>query len=71
MLDRAGHDAFAWEDRALLRAVTWLHDEPVFPAEGDDSWLPFRVNAAYSTTFPADQSRPTGKSVGFAGWSHP
>jgi len=71
MLERAGHDAFAWEDRALLRAVTWLHDEPVFPAEGDDSWVPFRINAAYSSTFPTDQSRPTGKSVGFTGWTHP
>jgi hypothetical protein len=71
MLERAGYDAFEWEDRAILRAVSWLHDEPDFPASGDDSWIPFRVNAAYGTSFPTDQSRPTGKSVGFTGWTHP
>jgi hypothetical protein len=71
MLERAGHDAFGFEDQAILRAVTWLHDEPLFPAAGDDSWVPFRVNAAYGTDFPTDQTRPTGKSVGFTGWTHP
>ena len=71
MVERAGYDAFGWQDQAILRAVTWLHDEPDYPAEGDDSWVPFRVNAAYGTTFPTDAGRPVGKSAGFSAWTHP
>ena len=71
MVERAGHDPFSWQDRAILRAVTWLHDEPDYPAEGDDSWVPFRINAAYGTSFPTDASRPVGKSAGFSAWTHP
>jgi hypothetical protein len=38
MLERAGYDVWSWSDRALLRAVTWLHTQASFPAEGDDTW---------------------------------
>lgn len=71
MIERAGYDPFEYQDRAILRAVTWLHDEPDYPAEGDDSWVPFRINAAYGTSFPTDASRPVGKSAGFTAWTHP
>ena len=70
MLERAGYDSWEWESRAILRAVQWLHDEPNYPAEGDDSWMPWRVNAAYGTSFPVSTGRPTGKSVGFTSWTH-
>jgi hypothetical protein len=53
ILERAGYDAFAWEDQALLRAFRWLHTQANFPAEGDDNWLPHPINFFYGTDFPA------------------
>ena len=71
LLERAGYPSWQWEDRAILRAVTWLHNEANYPAAGDDSWMPWRINAAYGTSFPASSGRPTGKSAGFTSWTHP
>lgn len=70
MLERLGFDAFAWGDRALLRAVTWLHTEAQYPAEGDDTWIPHLVNAVYGTRFPVTTPSRPGKAVGFADWTH-
>lgn len=70
LLERAGHDPWEWGDRALLRAVRWLHDEAHFPAEGDDTWQPHLVNAAYGTDFPAPVPSRPGKNVGFTDWTH-
>jgi hypothetical protein len=70
ILQRAGHPAFEWQDRALLRAVRWLHDQAGYPAEGDDTWQPHLVNHFYGTSFPAPVSRP-GKNVGWTDWTHP
>jgi hypothetical protein len=69
LLSRQGYDAWEWEDRALLRAVTWLHDEAEYPAEGDDRWIPWLVNRAYGTRFPTEETS-TGKSMGFTDWTH-
>ncbi len=70
ILYRAGYDVFEWEDRALLRAVTWLHEQASFPAEGDDTWIPWVVNHYYGTSFPAPTPSRPGKNVGFTDWTH-
>jgi hypothetical protein len=70
ILHRAGYDAFNWEDRALLRAMTWLHEAAKFPAVGDDTWIPHVVNYFYGTEFPAPAWTTAGKNVGWANWTH-
>jgi hypothetical protein len=69
LLHRQGYDAWGWEDRALLRAVTWLHQEADYPAEGDDRWIPWLINDAYDTSFPTEETSP-GKNMGFTDWTH-
>jgi hypothetical protein len=71
ILYRAGYPVWDWSDRALLRAVKWLHNEASFPAEGDDSWLPHLVNHYYGTSFPAPIPSRPGKNVGWTDWTHP
>ncbi len=69
ILHRQGYDAFNWSDQALLRAVTWLHDEADFPASGDDSGTPWLINHVYGTDFPAESgSRPGKNGLGFYEW---
>jgi hypothetical protein len=70
MLERAGYTPFEWEDRALLRAATWLHDVNAFPAVGDDSWQPRVLNHYYGTTFPEQTPSVAGKNVGWTDWTH-
>jgi len=70
ILTRAGFLAWEWQDRALLRAVTWLHEQANFPAGGDDSWIPHLVNFRYGTKFPAPVPSSPGKNCGWTDWSH-
>ena len=70
ILHRAGYAVWDWEDRALLRAVTWLHDVVGYPAEGDDTWQPHVINRHYSTTFSAATPSKAGKNVGWTDWTH-
>lgn len=71
LLARAGHPAWQWGDRALLRAFRWLHEQADYPAEGDDTWLPHLVNHAYGSDFPAPIPSSPGKAMGFTDWTHP
>jgi hypothetical protein len=70
ILDRAGHDVWSWQDRALLRAVRWLEEDARQPARGDDLWILHLVNFHYGTDFPAPVPAPVGKNVGFTDWTH-
>ena len=70
ILQRAGFDAFDWEDQALLRAVRWLYDTAHFHAVGDDTWIPYVVNYFYGTDFPAPAAARAGKNVGWTNWTH-
>ena len=70
ILHRAGYDVWEWEDRALLRAVEWLHEVVAYPAEGDDTWQPHVVNHYYGTSFPAPTPARAGKNVGWTDWTH-
>jgi hypothetical protein len=74
MLFRSGYPAYAWQDQALLRAARWLEKEAYFPAEGDDTWVPYVLNAAYDAdlcTRPPSNDVDVGKSVAFTAWTHP
>ncbi len=70
ILHRQGYDAFDWGDRALLRAVDWLHQQAGYPAEGDDTWIPHIINHFYKSTFPAPTPSSPGKNVGWSDWTH-
>ena len=70
ILERQGYDAFGWENKALLRAVTWLHQQAKFPAEGDDTFTPWLINHYYGTSFPAPLPSHPGKNIGFTDWTH-
>ena len=70
ILHRAGYgDVWEWEDRALLRAFDWLHEQANFPTEGDDTWQPHVVNHFYGTNFPTSVPSRPGKNVGFTDWT--
>jgi hypothetical protein len=70
ILQRAGYDAFNWQDRALLRAFEWLHTQAQFPSEGDDTWQPSVINFYYLTAFPVQLPTRPGKNMGFTDWTH-
>lgn len=71
LLHQAGYAAWEWEDRALLRAATWLHEQASYPAEGDDEWQPWLINAVYGTNFPTELPARPGKNVGWTDWTAP
>jgi hypothetical protein len=66
MLSRRGYDVWNMQDRALLRAFTWLHQQAGYPAAGDDTWQPHLVNKVYGTSFPEPVPARPGKNVGHA-----
>jgi alginate lyase len=68
LLTRAGYPAWAWGDKALLRAVTWLYRVDHYPAQGDDSWLPWLVDRRYGTHFRGSAPSTPGKNFGFTDW---
>jgi hypothetical protein len=70
ILTRAGFPAFEWEDRAIYRAVRWLHRANSYPAAGDDTWLPHIVNRVYGSSFAAPVPSRPGKIMGWADWTH-
>lgn len=70
LLHRAGYDAWEWGDQALVRAMTWLHEEADYPAEGDDTWIPWLVNRGTGTRFPAITPSEPGKNLGYTDWTH-
>lgn len=70
LLERAGYPAFEWEDRALLRAVAWLHEVADFPADRGNTWQPHLVNHYYEADFPAPVPTYFGKNVGWTAWTH-
>ena len=70
LLDRAGYDAWSWSDQALVRSVEWLHVHAGYPAEGDDTWIPWLVNHATGSRFPAPSPTNPGKNLGYTDWTH-
>lgn len=69
ILHRAGYKSWEWEDRALLRAVSFLYELKWDP-EGDDQWTPWLINYRYGTNFPTRCPVRFGKSMGWTDWTH-
>lgn len=69
-----GFDVWNFENRAIVRALDWLHDgtdgKTVFTAAGDDRWQPWIVNFYNGTSFPAPTPTTEGKNMGFTDWTH-
>ena len=72
MLSRQGHDAWNWEDQALLRAADFVHDLELayggWWAQGDDIWQPWLINHAYGTDYPTVPVTRIGKTFGWSDW---
>jgi len=69
LLERAGYPAASYGDRAILRAVEYLYRIGWQPT-GDDTWIPYIINALYDTTFSTTAPTVPGKNIGFADWTH-
>ncbi len=70
ILYRLGYDVWNWEDKAMLRAFQWLHNEANYQTAGDDTWEPHIINYYYDTNFPAPIPSKPGKNVGWTDWTH-
>jgi PKD repeat protein len=69
ILSRQGYATWEWSDQALLRAVSWLHQQCNYPAGGDDTWEPHVINFFYASDFPAPIPSTPGKNVGWTDWT--
>jgi hypothetical protein len=71
LLRREGYgDAWHWSDSAIQRAVDFLYEQADFPAEGDDTFVTFLVDANLGTSSSKGSSDNKGKSIGYTGWTH-
>ncbi|NIR70524.1 hypothetical protein GWO14_11585 [candidate division KSB1 bacterium] len=70
ILHRAGYDPFNWQDKAILRAYQWLHNEAKFPPEGDDRWQLPLVDFIYGTDYWDGSPIKHGKNMGWTDWTH-
>jgi len=70
ILDRAGYDIWEWQDRALLRAFVWLHEQADYPPDGDDVWLAPLMDFHYGTHFWNGALSKPGKNMGWTEWTH-
>jgi hypothetical protein len=69
LLARRGYDAWNWSGQAVRRAVNWLHAVNAYPAAGDDTWMPWLINKAYRTTFPAPSPTGMGKNMSYTDYA--
>ena len=70
ILHRAGYDVWEWEDRALLRAYTWLYRQADYPPEGDDVWQAPLVDYYYGQMLWDGSLSKPGKNMGWTEWTH-
>ena len=68
LLYQGGHGAWGWQDSALRRAVRWLVEVNGYPAEGDDTWIPWLIDARYGTSYHGSAPSRSGKNFGFTDW---
>ncbi len=67
LLQRAGYDAWSWEDRALLRATAFLY-RIGWAADGDDMWQPWLIDYRYGTRYRVSAPHKVGKNFGWTEW---
>ncbi len=69
-------DVYRWEEGALKRAAQWLLDrEAQDPSNdwwfsGNDTFVPWILNKAYGTSFPATHDHTVGRNMDFTDWTH-
>jgi hypothetical protein len=68
LLRHAGYDAWAWSDRALLRATRFLYGRVGWIADGDDEWQPWLIDRRYGTAYRAPAPARPGKNFGWTDW---
>jgi hypothetical protein len=68
LLRVAGYDTWNWENRALLRAVRFLYNRAKWPANDDDEWQTWLLDARYGTNYKLPPPVRFGKSFGFTDW---
>lgn len=74
ILARQGYPAFQWEDRALLRATTFLWRlQQAYGgewwADDDEAWVVWVLNRTYGTTFRAPATRSPGEGMSWTDWT--
>lgn len=67
LLQRAGYDAWGWEDKALLRATQFLYGIG-WPADSNDEWQAWLIDARYGTSYRTAAPANTGKNFGWTDW---
>jgi hypothetical protein len=68
LLRVAGYDSWNWENKALLRAARFLYDRAKWPAQGDDEWQTWLLDARYGTSYKLSSPVRFGKNFGFTDW---
>ena len=68
LLRAAGYDSWNWENKALLRAVKFLYDRAKWPADADDEWQTWLIDARYGTSYKVSSPVRYGKNFGFTDW---
>ena len=68
MLHRAGYDSWNWSNKAMLRATLWLYNIDAFPAQGDDTFIPWIINRAYGTSF-VTKPAAIGKNMSYTDYT--
>ena len=68
LLTRAGYPAWKWNDKALLRAATFLYSKAGWPADSNDSWQPWLLDYRYGTRFRTAPPSRYGKNFGWTDW---
>lgn len=67
LLHRAGYATWAWADKALLRAARFLYGIG-WPADSNDEWQPWLIDARYGTSYRTAAPANTGKNFGWTDW---
>jgi hypothetical protein len=71
LLDAAGYDdVWRWSDAAIARAVRFLYEQAQYPAEGDDTFLPYLIDTGLGTGYSVGVEARMGKSIGYTDWTH-
>ena len=71
LLSNQGHrEVWTASDSAIRRAVAALYDRMSYPAEGDDRFLPYLIDAGLGTSYSDGVEARSGKSLGYTDWTH-
>jgi len=71
ILERAGYPVWREQTFAIARAAVWLEYLAGYPADGDDAWQSWILNAFVgSPIFTAVEGTRPGKNLGYTDWTH-